>query len=319
VTPVEGGTAVFGAVAITWAAQTLRMAIPYVCAGLGGVWSERSGVVNIALEGILLAAGLGAVIAHLAIGSALAGVVAGCLVGAALGALHTAVVVRGRVDAIVSGLAINMLAAGGTRFALRSLYASSSNSPAIAGFPPILRGATGGALLVRTLFDPMTLLTWALVAGSAWGLTRTRFGLRVRASGEDPAASASAGVDVRRVRLLAGVVGGAMAGVGGVALAYDQHRFESGMSGGRGFIALAAVILSGWRPGRLAVACLAFAALDALQIVAQGEGETRTAGGIVEVLPYVATLVALGVMATRRKRGDRGVAPPAALGKPLDG
>ena len=89
------------------------------------------------------------------------------------------------------------------------------------------------------------------------------------------------------------------------------------MSGGRGFIALAAVILSGWRPGRLAAACLAFAALDALQIVAQGE--TRTAGGLVEVLPYVATLVALGAMAARRKRGDRGVAAPAALGKPLDG
>ena len=185
-TPVEVGGAAIGAVAITWTAQTLRMAIPYVCAGLGGVWSERSGVVNIALEGVLLAAGLGAVIAHLAIGSAFAGVVAGCLVGAALGALHTAIVVQGRVDAIVSGLAINMLAAGGTRFALRSLYASSSNSPAIAGFPPLVRGATGGALLARTLFDPMTLLTCALVAGSAWALARTRFGLRVRASGEIP-------------------------------------------------------------------------------------------------------------------------------------
>src|ERR1700683_2065292 len=102
---------------MTMLAQTLRMAVPYVCAGLGGVWSERSGVVNIALEGILLAGGLGGVVVHVATG------------GAGMGLVHALIVVRGRVDAIVSGIAINLAAAGGTRFVLRSLYDSSSNSP----------------------------------------------------------------------------------------------------------------------------------------------------------------------------------------------
>ena len=119
---------------MTLVAQTLRMAVPYVCAALGGVWSERSGVVNIGLEGMLLAAGLGAVVAHVATGSPWAGVVAGALVGAALGAVHALVVVRGRVDAIVSGLALNLVAAGATRFVLRALYDSSSNSPPVEGF-----------------------------------------------------------------------------------------------------------------------------------------------------------------------------------------
>jgi ABC-type uncharacterized transport system permease subunit len=311
-----GGAAVAGTVAVTWLAQTLRMAIPYVCAGLGGIWSERSGVVNIALEGILLAGALGAVAAHRATGSACAGLAVGCLVGAMVGALHATVVVRGRVDAIVSGLAINMVAAGGTRFVLRALYASSSNSPSVAAFPALVQGATGGALLVRTVADPMTLSSGVLVLVSAWALARTRFGLRVRACGEDPSAAASAGLDVGAVRLIAVIIGGAIAGLGGVALAYDQHRFESGMSGGRGFIALAAVILSGWHPVRLAAACLAFAALDALQIVVQEE--THVAGAVVQALPYAATLVVLGAMAVRRRRGDRGASPPAALGRPLD-
>ncbi len=298
----------------TMLAQTLRMAVPYACAALGGVWSERSGVVNIALEGILLAGGLGAVVAHLATGSACAGVLAGCLVGAMLGALHAAVVVRGRANAIVSGIAINLAAAGGTRFFLRCLYASSSNSPPIAAFrmPAALDGAGGAAFLARAVLDPLTIATVALVAWTAWTLRHTRFGLRVRACGEDATAASSVGVRVASVRFAAVTVGCAIAGLGGVALAYDQHQFQSGMSGGRGFIALAAVILSGWRPGRAALACLAFAALDALQIVVQGQA--GTGGYAAQMLPYVATLVALWVIARNRGMGSLASRPPAALG-----
>jgi simple sugar transport system permease protein len=299
-------------------AQTVRMAVPYACAGLGGVWSERSGVVNIALEGILLAGGLGGVVAHVATGSAWAGVAAGALVGAAVGALHALVVVRGRVDAIVSGIAINLAAAGGTRFVLRTLYESSSNSPPVEGFrSAMLEGGGGGALLARTLLDPLTLATVALAAATAWSLQKTRFGLRVRACGEDPRAAASVGVDVPRVRLVAVALGSAVCGLGGVALAFDQHQFQSGMSGGRGFIALAAVILSGWRPGRAVAACLAFAALDAMQILAQDQ--VRAASGyLVQVLPYVATLVALWAIARRRGEGAVEGRPPAGLGQSGD-
>jgi simple sugar transport system permease protein len=297
----------------TMFAQTVRMAVPYACAALGGVWSERSGVVNIALEGILLAGGFGAVCVHLATGSAWAGVVAGTAVGAIIGLLHASLVVVGRANAIVSGIAINLAAAGGTRFLLRQLYASSSNSPPITAFRLAGLGGTGGAaFLARALLDPLTLASLALVAWTSWTLRSTRFGLRVRACGEDPEAASSVGVGVARVRLAAVTLGGAIAGLGGVALAYDEHQFQSGMSGGRGFIALAAVILSGWRPARAAAACLVFACLDALQVVMQGQG--GAGGYAAQMLPYVATLVALWLIASRRTAGSPAGRPPAALG-----
>jgi len=301
----------------TMLAQTLRMGVPYVCAALGGVWSERSGVINIGLEGMLLASGLGAVVAHVATASPWVGVLAGVLVGAALGVAHALVVVRGRVDAIVSGLALNLVALGATRFVLRALYDSSSNSPPVEGFRMGGAGASGAALLARTLLDPLTLATAGLVLASAWALARTRFGLRVWASGEDPAAAAAVGVDVGRIRLAAVALGGGICGLGGVALAYDQHQFQSGMSGGRGFIALAAVILSGWRPAQAAAACLAFAALDALQIVAQDRARAAS-GYVVQMLPYAATLVSLWLIARRRGQGSIAGRPPSGLGKTVD-
>jgi simple sugar transport system permease protein len=298
---------------VTMLAQTLRMSVPYACAALGGVWSERSGIVNIALEGMLLSSGLASVVVHHATGSAAAGVAGGVIVGAILGLVHASVA-RAKVDAIISGIALNLAAAGGTRFLLRALYDSSSNSPPIEGFRlGALEGSSGPRLLVRTLVDPLTLLTAGLAVGTVWLLYRTRFGLRVRACGEDPAAAASVGVPVHRVRLAAVALGAAICGVGGTALAYDQHQFQSGMSGGRGFIALAAVIVSGWRPTLAVVACMAFAALDALQIVLQDK--TRGAHDLVGMLPYVATLVVLVVIGWRGSRASPDGRPPAALGK----
>jgi simple sugar transport system permease protein len=284
----------------TTLAQTVRMAVPYACAGLGGVWSERSGVVNIALEGMLLAGGLGGVVAHVATGSASAGVVAGLCVGACFGALHALLVVRGGVNAIVSGIALNLAAAGGTRFLLRAFYESSSNSPPVEGFrAPLFGGGGGVALLARTLVDPLAIATVVIAIGTAWTLARTRFGLHVRACGEDAPAAASVGVPVERVRLAAVSLGGAICGLGGVALAYDQHQFQSGMSGGRGFIALAAVILAGTRPWGAVAACVAFAALDAAQIVVQDQ--VRTVAGLAQMLPYVATIFAMWAMGRKRR------------------
>jgi len=213
-------------------------------------------------------------------------------------------VVRGGIDAIIMGLAINLVAAGGARFVLRALYESSSNSPPIGGFHTIASGGSGGlALLARTVVDPLSLATLALTLWTTWTIVRTRFGLRVRACGEDPAAAEAAGVDVAGVRIAAVSLGSAIAGLGGVALAYDQHQFQSGMSGGRGFIALAAVILSGWRPAGTAAACVAFAALDAAQIVVQQQ--QRSAADVVQALPYAATLLALWVISSRSARSKR--------------
>jgi ABC-type uncharacterized transport system permease subunit len=301
---VSGGV---GSGALTLLAQTLRMMVPYGCAALGGVWSERSGVVNIALEGILLSSGLATVVVHVATGSALLGLLGGVAVGASVGAIH-ALAVAASVDAIVSGIALNLAAAGGTRFVLRALYGSSSNSPSVAGFASAL-GGSSVALLERTVTDPLWILGGLSTLGTAFLLYRTRFGLQVRACGESPHAASSVGLDPRALRLYAVSLGGAITGIGGAALAYDQHQFQSGMSGGRGFIALAAVIVSGWRPGRAVLACSVFAALDALQILLQ---ETRVPHDLLQAVPYVATLFALALMGTRLG-GHR---PPAALGKP---
>lgn len=285
-------------------AETLRMAVPYVCASTGGVLSERSGVVNIALEGTLLSSALVAVAVEHATGSAMLGVLGGVLGGALVGLTHALLVVHGRIDAIVSGLALNLAAAGGTRFCLRALYGSSSNSPSVPG----LRLFAGLPVLARAVLDPFVIaaLLAALCAGFLLG--RTRFGLHVRAAGEDPAAAAAVGISVARVRVASVTLGGAVCGLGGAALAYDLHQFQAGMTGGRGFIALAAVILSGWSARGAAVLCLAFAALDALQGALQNQ--THAPSQLFAVLPYVATLISLALV----RRRTSGLAP-AGLGK----
>jgi simple sugar transport system permease protein len=290
---------------VTMVAQTLRTSVPYVLASQGGVWSERSGVVNVALEGMMLGGGLaGVAVAH-ASGSAVLGAIGAMVIGAALGALHAFVTERGKIDAIVSGVAINVVALGGTRVVMRALYQSSSNSPSVPGFGEGL-APHGAGILARVLLDPMSLATIACVALTMIVLQSTRFGLRVRACGEGPLAARSAGLAVVRTRVSAVAIGGALAGLGGAALAFDQHQFQSGMSGGRGFMALAAVVLSGWRPGRAATVCLVFAALDALQVVLQGHA--RAFQDLVQMLPFIAALVALGLL----RRGRSG--PPAGLG-----
>lgn len=288
----------------TMLAQTLRSSVPYVGAALGGVVSERSGVINIALEGMMLSSSLASVAVAFATKSAWAGVLAGVVVGATVGLVHALLVEVGRVHAIVSGVAINLVAAGATRVVLKVLYDSSSNSPSIEAFGA--SASSGIGVVFRAALDPLVLLTGVAIAGTVALLYRTRFGLRLRACGEAPAAAARAGVRVSLMRLGAVTLGGALCGLGGVALAYDERQFQSGMTGGRGFIALAAVVVSGWRPGRAALACLVFAFLDALQIVLQASAAALH--DVLQMLPYVATLVVLGVLA-RRSISATGRAP----------
>lgn len=277
---------------VAFVAATLEMSVPLGLAALGGTVSERAGVANIALEGILLGSAFAAVASSVATGSALVGAIAGALAGALLGAVHGAFVLRGRVDAIVSGLALNLVAAGGTRALLRALYRSSANSPDVRGFS-FAPEASGS--LVRVIADPLFWIFVVLAVALARAFRTTRFGLWVRASGDDPRAAYAAGVPVLEVRFAAVVAGSAITGLGGVALAFSQHQFQAGMSGGRGFIALAAVIVSGWRPRLAALACLAFAALEAAGFVLQDRGGALPAA--FAVLPYAGTLAVLFLFA----------------------
>ncbi len=293
---------------LTMLAQTLRIAMPYACAAVGGIWAERSGIIQIGLEGVLLTSAFTSVTVAATSGSAVLGLLAGVASGAALSMGHAVLVERTRVHAVISGIALNLLAAAGTRLALRGLFQSATNSPSIDGFRLGPTGGSGAAMLARFFLDPVTLAAIAATAITPYVLARTRFGLRVRAAGENPTAAASVGIDVSRVRLWALCVSGAVAGLGGVHLAFDQHRFESGMSGGRGFMALAAVVVSGWRAPRAVAACVVFGALEALDIVLQAQAQRSAGSGLVHLLPYVATLVVLGFAAGR-------AAAPDGLGK----
>lgn len=304
-------------------AQTLRIAIPLILAACGGVVTERSGIVNIALEGMLLVGAFGyALAAHrvaLALGIdgqtaglaahlviAGAGIAGALLAGLLLGAMHAIATIHFRADQVVCGVALNMLAMAGTKFFLKLSFDSSSNSAWVFGLPE-LPGLAGVPTLGIALGAPLVWAAGAAVVLAHVLLFRTVWGLRTRAAGELPAAAISAGIGVAALRTRAVLLGAALASLGGAWLAADQHQFTEGMSAGGGYIALAAVISGKWRPGPAAAACLLFAFAESLQIQLQGTGFPLPTP-VLQVLPH---LLALAVLA-----GAVGKAtPPAALGK----
>ncbi len=277
--------------------SSIRLATPLLFAALGGVVAERAGVVSLALEGKLLAGAFAAAAVAQGTGSAWEGAVAGSAAGAAIGALLALFSVGFAGDMIVVGVALNILALGGTQFLLDAMYGSSANSPTFEGFES---GAAFG-------IPPLALVAWALIPVVALLLRESPFGLRVHAAGEHPEAAASRGVSPRRVRAIATILGGALAGLGGAYLALDTGQFVKAMSAGRGYLALAAVIFGKWRPWGAAAACLLFGFAEAVQIRLQGMG---VATQFVQMLPYVITMIALAGWVGRSR-------PPAALGRPL--
>ncbi|HET9685425.1 MAG TPA: ABC transporter permease [Gemmatimonadaceae bacterium] len=287
---------------LAFLAQTLRIAIPYLLAAAGGVMSERAGLIGLTLEGYMLGGAFCAALGAYAGGSPWVGVLAAVAGGALLAWLYAVSSIRFKADQVVVGIAINLLAIGLTRFFLRLVFDSSSNSPRVSGFD--VRGS--GAGFVALLQNPLFWIGIVVIPLTAWVLYRTPFGLRVRAVGEHPAAAASVGVPVARVRYLAVLLSGVFAGLGGAYLALDQHQFTDNMTAGRGFIALAATIFGRWDPVRAGLACLLFAAAETLQIRLQGSNAIPSQ--FVEMIPYLLTIIALaGVV-------GRAVAP-AALGK----
>jgi general nucleoside transport system permease protein len=278
-------------------ASVLRISMPYALAALGGTWSERSGVVNIALEGLLLLGAFAATLAAFVSHSGAVGVLAGVGAGVVISALYALLVLRLRGDPIVCGVAINLLADGVSRFFLKTVFDSSSNSPRV--------DSLAGSDFQITIM----VITLALIIGSQWIMSRTAFGLRVRACGEHPEAAASVGIRVARVRWLAVLLGGALAGLGGAWMVVDQRKFVAGMSNGRGYIALAAMIFGKWRPAWAAAAALLFGLAEATQIALQTSG-IGVPAWVVQMLPYVLTIVTLAGLIGRAK-------PPKALGHSL--
>jgi len=259
--------------------QIVRLAVPYTLTSVGATFSERGGVVNLALEGMMLVGAFGAAYGQYRTGSAMLGIVLALLCGLVVALLFAFITVTLKADQIVAGIAINILVMGATRFGLTLLFGSSMNSPRIAGVE------------VPSLFlDPLFLAAVVSVVAGQWLLFKTPYGLRLRATGESAATADSAGINVNRMRYSGVLLSGGLAALAGAFLVFQQHTFTDNMSAGRGYIALAAMIIGKWRPTGALLASLLFAVTESMEIWLQSGWIPSQ---VVQSLPYVMTLVVL--------------------------
>jgi general nucleoside transport system permease protein len=294
----------------TLLASTIRNSTPLIFAALGGMFSERSGVVNIGLEGLMLISAFAGVVgAHLT-GSALVGLGFGLAAGLIFALIHALMCITFEADQIISGTAIILLALGGTGFLMVQIFGSGGTSPRVPGFKevpiPLLSDIPliGPALFNQSL---LVYLMYLLIPITWFVVFRTPFGLRLRATGEAPEAVDTAGVSVARMRYYGVALSGILAACGGVYLSMGiLSAFTEGMTGGRGFIALAALIFGRWNPIGAAGAALLFGFATAVTFQAPQEVIPLE---FIQMLPYILTIVALAAF------GGRAIAP-AAIGKP---
>jgi simple sugar transport system permease protein len=313
-------------IAISILAATIRTSTPLIFCAMAGLVSERSGVIDIGLEGKMLCAAFGAAAVAAATGSAWDGLAAAVLVGVAMSLLHGFACITHRGDQVVSGVAINIIAAGITVVLANAWYQRGGETPpldAAQRFMPLTLPGVGnidhvpliGPLYHQVLGEKslLTYLAFASVPLVAWMLYRSRFGLRLRAVGENPAVVDTAGISVAWLRYRAIMLNGVLCGCAGAFLSIAQNAgFQRDMTAGKGFIALAAMIFGKWRPVPALFACLLFGFLDAGSSRLQG---VQLYGGfelpvqLIQALPYALTVILLA--------GFIGNAiPPKAIGRP---
>jgi len=287
--------------------STMRVATPLVLAALGGMFSERSGVINIALEGKMLAGAFTAAAVTYAADTKLGlgnaspwvGLLAASVAGLFIAAIYAVTCIRFKADQVVSGAAINILMLGIPGFLSGAFFLSSGSTPQ----------------LPKEHLIPWTpiIIAFALVPTSWYVMYRTPFGLRLRAVGEKPEAADAAGVSVKRMRYSGVLIAGVLAGIGGAYLSIGQSSlFTRNMTSGRGFIALAALIFGKWRPFQTMLACLLFGFTEAvsyqMQAVKLPSGEDIPVQ-FIQMVPYIVTIIVLaGFIGSSR--------PPRALGIP---
>src|SRR5437016_5146530 len=256
--------------------STIRLATPLVLAALGGLYSERSGVINIALEGLLLAGAFTAASVTYYAHSPWVGLGAAMMAGAMVAYVLALACIRFRADQVVTGTGINILFIGLPAVLSGALFLSSGSTPQIPKenlLPTLYRFVPTfvPAWRILTEVSVISLLALVIVLVTRYVLYRTPFGLRLRAVGENPEAADAAGVGVNRIRYIGVILSGALAGIGGAYLSIGQSSlFTRNMTAGRGFIALAALIFGKWRPVQTMLACLLFGFADALTIQLQG-------------------------------------------------
>jgi general nucleoside transport system permease protein len=299
---------------VVWSAlfaSMLRYATPLIFGALGGMFSERSGVVNVGLEGMMLMGAFFGIMAADKLDSWFLGLVAGILSGGAMGLLHAIWSVHLRADQIISGFAINFLALGLTGYLFIDIYGQEGTPTDIPSIPNVRLAFLDGVPFIGDIFGNLNLMIWIaliLVPLSWLVLFKTPLGLRIRAVGEHPRAADTVGIDVYRIRYGAVIASGMLAAAGGAYLSIGfGNSFTENMTAGRGFIALAALIFGNWRPFGAAAACLLFGFSSAL---AQRLPEySDSAAVLFQALPYVLTLIAVAGVIGRS-------VPPAADGRP---
>jgi len=284
---------------IAFVQRVILASITLVLAALGGSVTERSGVIDLAIEAKLLFGAFAAAAVGHATGSLAAAIAAGVIAGMLVAAVQVACAVYG-ADQVIVGIGLNLIALAGTRFLMQVIYDTGTNTPPS---PQLTDGV---------LANPLVWITVVAAIAVPLAVRRTRWGLRLRAAGDRPESLIAVGVSPARTRLYAGLVGGALAGAGGAKLSLAVAGFSADMAGGRGYIALAMVILAGWRPALAALGALGLAVADALEI----HVEITTAIGrhipteLAHLVPYVLTLAVLAIWSSHDRK------PPQALGKP---
>jgi len=271
--------------------SAIRGATPLIFAALGGMFSERSGVINIALEGLMLAGAFTAAVATLQFHNPYVGLLFGMAAGGAMALVYAIAVIKFQADQVVAGMAINFLMIGLPALVSGAIYDSTGSTPQI-----------DKADLLPTFFNNRisiaSVIVFVLIPVCWYVLYKTPFGLRLRATGENPAAADAAGVNVLRLRYIAVALSGVLAGAGGAYLSTGQSSlFTRNMTAGRGFIALAALILAKWRPVPVMIACLFFGFTEALAIQMQGVIKMPSGEDVpvqfIQIIPYVLTIIVL--------------------------
>lgn len=275
-----------GIITFAFLYSAIRLATPLIFAALGGLFSERSGVINIALEGLMLAGAFTAAVATYELNNPYLGLLCGAAAGGVLALIYAIACIKFEADQVVAGMAINFLMFGLPALISGAVYDSTGSTPQL-----------DKAVHLPGWVAPA--LAFALIPVCWYVLYKTPFGLRLRATGENPAAADAAGVNIIKLRYTAVIISGILAAAGGAYLSIGQSSlFTRNMTAGRGFIALAALILAKWKPWPVLGACLFFGFMEALTFQIQGAPWAKIGGEdipvqFIQMIPYVLTIIVL--------------------------
>jgi len=283
---------------ISWIQATLRWSAPLILVSIGEVFSQRSGIINMGIEGIMLSGALCGVAISYYTGSVFVSVLVTMLLGAVMGVIVAFLTVSRRTNQVVTGLMINLLAMGGTNLLFALL--SGSRHTRVATFPVLFPESLHNVAIIGPILFRQPISTWiALILPFISGIVlyKTNWGLDVRAIGDNPQAAATAGLSVIRIKYQTVILSSVFAALGGCVLTLGEVGYfaSGGMTAGRGFIVLAAVVVGGWDPVRTALACLVFGAADAAQLRLQAMGSV-VPYQFLQMLPYLITVIALTIM-----------------------